>query len=171
MKTRWLRCAACDRFPVDFVGAFLSSFGRICNLHVQQTRASRTSSCSSSMRKASANRSVSLSPMALTACRFSRRTGASSAGPPDGRKTAVLKSSSPTGTMKRPRASLPKLPSKARPAADPMKHSRPALAFLILLASLALLSAREPASTSLRLRRPTFAARWSFWLQKNWQAA
>ena len=50
--------------------------------------------------------------------------------------------------MKRPRASLPKLPSKVRPAADPMKHSRPALAFLILLASLALLSAREPASTS-----------------------
>ena len=50
--------------------------------------------------------------------------------------------------MKRPKASLPKLPSKARPAADPMNHSRPALAFLILLASLALLSAREPAGTS-----------------------
>ena len=35
---------------------------------------------------------------------------------------------------------LAQAPSKARPAADPMKHSRPALAFLILVASLALLS-------------------------------
>jgi hypothetical protein len=43
---------------------------------------------------------------------------------------------------------LPRLPSDARVAADRMKHSRPTLAFLILLASLALLSAREPSSMS-----------------------
>ena len=50
--------------------------------------------------------------------------------------------------MKRPKGSLPKLPSEARPAADPMNNSRPAVAFLILWASLALLSGREPDRTS-----------------------
>ena len=50
--------------------------------------------------------------------------------------------------MKPPKTSLPKLRSEARPTADPVKRSRFALAFLILVASLALLSAREPVSTS-----------------------
>jgi Tol biopolymer transport system component len=34
MKRGWLRCAAADRFPVDFLGAVLPSLGRIRDLYV-----------------------------------------------------------------------------------------------------------------------------------------
>ena len=56
MKTRRLGQAARHRFQIDVVGAVLSSERQILHFHVEQTRASKISSCSSSTWRASTSR-------------------------------------------------------------------------------------------------------------------